>query len=340
MYLLVIQIKRRLIVRHHVHQMIPVRRPQRFHVVRETRRIQLIPHWVIVQIRLLQIHNPVLVIDNHSRRALMIAIHVVNPITRIQIVIRRHRWPNVRDIRGSSEIGRIVEHLELIEMCVPEELRRYGALIACDDFVVIPRPHFQTIRMTGRNMPDNMHLLVGELSGLQFIDEPLQLGGRIGAVQQQPPVLVVAVVHVQRDDAKTGPHQHRVECTASHRMRDAGRQPMAPLNVELIVQPRNGAVQLLHIRRWETVHGSAFVIAQRRENRNAGEFLSHLFDGVLENVQVLVFGLVPDVVRRQIAGPEDVVDVLYRFYRYKSILSLDIVHQLYPKTLTRCVSEI
>ena len=36
----------------------------------------------------------------------------------------------------------------------------------------------------------------------EFIDQPIELAKWIGQIQQQPEVVIVAIVHVERDDAK------------------------------------------------------------------------------------------------------------------------------------------
>lgn len=74
-----------------------------------------------------------------------------------------------------------------------------------DDVVVIPGPNFQTIRMSRWNMSDYMHLLAVDLSTLQFVHEPLQLANRIGAIYKKPPVLVVAIVHIDGEYSETRP---------------------------------------------------------------------------------------------------------------------------------------
>ena len=102
--------------------------------------------------------------------------------------------------------------------------------------------------MSGRNVSDNVDFLVFELGALQLVNEPLQLGAGVGAVEQQPPVPVVAVVHVERDDAKTGTHQHRVKGAAPHRRTGGRRQPVPPLLVHLLVQPVDRVV-FFHERR-------------------------------------------------------------------------------------------
>lgn len=52
------------------------------------------------------------------------------------------------------------------------------------------------------------------------------------------------------------------------------------------------------------------MVAQGRKNRRSGEHVRHLFDRLLEDLQVLLPSLVPDVVRGQVSRPHDVVDVL------------------------------
>lgn len=115
--------------------------------------------------------------------------------------------------------------------------RNYKLSLPVDDIVVVPTPDFEAVRVSGRNVSNNVDLLVLELGALQLVDEPLQFGAGVGAVEQQPPVPVVAVVHVERDDAKTWSHQHRVKGAAAHCRTGGRRQPVPPLLVHLLVQP-------------------------------------------------------------------------------------------------------
>lgn len=52
--------------------------------------------------------------------------------------------------------------------------------------------------MSWRYVADNVHLLAINLRALQFVYEPLQLADWIRAVDQKPPILIVAVIHVDR----------------------------------------------------------------------------------------------------------------------------------------------
>lgn len=95
-----------------------------------------------------------------------------------------------------------------------------------------------------------MHLLAVDLGALQLVHEPLELADRIGAVDQQPPVLVVTIIHVDRENSETRSNQDRVEGTATNSVGHTGRQPMSPVLVKFIVQPRD-IVLLRHKRWWE-----------------------------------------------------------------------------------------
>lgn len=53
------------------------------------------------------------------------------------------------------------------------------------------------------------------------------------------PVLVVTVVHVEGNYAKPGADENAVEGAATHGLRNRGRQPLAPLSVQLVVEPRD-----------------------------------------------------------------------------------------------------
>lgn len=99
-------------------------------------------------------------------------------------------------------------------------------------------------------MTQHVHFFPIELSVLQFVYEPLELFDWIGAVQEQPPVFVVTVVHVQRYYTETGADQHAVERAAFDRPADRARQPTSPLRVQFAVQPVNGVLGFVHQRRW------------------------------------------------------------------------------------------
>jgi hypothetical protein len=105
--------------------------------------------------------------------------------------------------------------------------------------------------MSRRNVSNNMDFLILQLGALKFINEPLQFGSRVGAVEQEPPVLVVAVVHVEGDDAKTWTNEHRIKGAATYSRTCARRQPVAPLSVHLFVKPIDRVV-LLHKWWWKT----------------------------------------------------------------------------------------
>lgn len=54
-------------------------------------------------------------------------------------------------------------------------------------------------------------------------------------MNEQLPVLVIAVVHVKGYDAEAGPDQHRVEGATTDSVGDASRQPAPPLRVQLVI---------------------------------------------------------------------------------------------------------
>lgn len=60
------------------------------------------------------------------------------------------------------------------------------------------------------------------------------------------------------------------------------------------------------------IYRGTFVVSKRGKDWNARELLGHLLNGFLQYLQILVFRLIPDVVRRKITGPQNVVNVLYR----------------------------
>lgn len=73
----------------------------------------------------------------------------------------------------------IVEHFELVKVCMTIELCSNGALVTGNDAIEVAWPHLQAIRMAWRYVADHMYFLVGEFSALQLVYEPLQLCRRI-----------------------------------------------------------------------------------------------------------------------------------------------------------------
>lgn len=65
-----------------------------------------------------------------------------------------------------------------------------------DDVIVIPRPHLQAIRVPRRNVADYVNFLAVDLCTLQLVHQPLQFAHRVRAINQQPPILVVTVIHI------------------------------------------------------------------------------------------------------------------------------------------------
>lgn len=89
--------------------------------------------------------------------------------------------------------------------------------------IIVARPDLETIGMTRRNMAYNVHLLAIDLGALQLVHEPLQLAYRISAVDQQPPVLVVAVVHIDGENSEARSNQDRVKGSATNSVGHTGR---------------------------------------------------------------------------------------------------------------------
>lgn len=52
------------------------------------------------------------------------------------------------------------------------------------------------------------------------------------------------------------------------------------------------------------------MVPERGEDGHSGEHVGHLRHRLLQHLEVLLLGLVPHVVRRQVARPQDVVYVL------------------------------
>lgn len=119
-----------------------------------------------------------------------------------------------------------------------------------DYMIIVARPDLETIGMTGRNMAYNVHLLAAHLGALQLVHEPLQLADRVRAVDQQPPVLVVTVIHIDGENSKTRSNQDRIEGTATNSVGHTARQPFSPVLVKFVVQPRD-TVLLGHKGWWE-----------------------------------------------------------------------------------------
>lgn len=58
------------------------------------------------------------------------------------------------------------------------------------------------------------------------------------------------------------------------------------------------------------VNRCRLVVTQSRKNRGTREHIRHLFYCFFDDLQILFSRLIPDVVRRQIASPDDVVYIL------------------------------
>lgn len=58
------------------------------------------------------------------------------------------------------------------------------------------------------------------------------------------------------------------------------------------------------------VHGVGLVVADGREDRGVGEVLLDHLDRLADDVQVALAARVPDVVRNQVSGPQNQVQVL------------------------------
>jgi hypothetical protein len=67
---------------------------------------------------------------------------------------------------------------------------------------------------------------------------------------------------------------------------------------------------ILTFNRHSPVDRCAFVIAQGGENSRIGKVEGQLADSFTQNVKIVVACLIPDVVRRQIARPNDEIDIL------------------------------
>ena len=57
-----------------------------------------------------------------------------------------------------------------------------------DNAVIIVRPDFEAVAVPWRDVAENVYFLALELGTLQFVNKPLKLLCRIGAIEQQPPV--------------------------------------------------------------------------------------------------------------------------------------------------------
>lgn len=69
------------------------------------------------------------------------------------------------------------------------------------------------------------------------------------------------------------------------------------------------------------------MITQSRENRNARKHRGHLFHGLLQDFDVFFPRLVPDVVRRQVSRPKNVVYILETYF--KLMLLNNVLHNTY-----------
>lgn len=105
--------------------------------------------------------------------------------------------------------------------------------------------------MSWRYVADNVHLFAINLRALQFVYEPLQFTDWIRAVNQKPPILIVAIIHVDRQNPETWSNQDRIKSAATHSMGHTGWQPKSPMLIEFVVQPRN-TILFWHKGWWKT----------------------------------------------------------------------------------------
>ena len=94
----------------------------------------------------------------------------------------------------------IVEQFEFVLVSVAEELADNCVLKAIYDSVVVAAPDLETVVGAGWNVSDDGHFFAQQFGRLELADEPGQFVGRVRGVQQEPPVLVVAVVHVEGNE--------------------------------------------------------------------------------------------------------------------------------------------
>ena len=128
---LVVSLEEIIVVGHPLDQMVPVLWRQRWHPESFTGSVEAVPsRWVDgVTIGLLQIHDPRLVVQNGTCGSLVIAVHVVDAVARIQAVVGRHRWTDVGYVGRPASIHFIVEHFVLVKMRVAEKLARNRRLV-------------------------------------------------------------------------------------------------------------------------------------------------------------------------------------------------------------------
>lgn len=124
------------------------------------------------------------------------------------------------------------------------------------------------------------------------------------------PVLIVAIIHIERNEPESGPDEYRIEGAPSHRVAHRSGQPLPPLHIQFVVEPRYRTVRIVDVWWRKTVDRGGLVITQSWEDRSPRKHVGHLFDSFFDNFQILVTSLIPDVVRGQIARPQDVVYVL------------------------------
>lgn len=87
-----------------------------------------------------------------------------------------------------TQVFGIVKYFKLVIMRMSEELSCNGRFVSVDYGVIVATPDLQTIGVTWWYVSDYVHLFTVKFGRLQLVYKPLQLGGRVGAVQQQPPM--------------------------------------------------------------------------------------------------------------------------------------------------------
>ena len=76
----------------------------------------------------------------------------------------------------------VEEQLKLVRVRMSVELASEGLVETRNDSVVVLRPDLQAVVLAGRNVTDDVHLLVRPLRVGQLVDQPGELVFRVGAV--------------------------------------------------------------------------------------------------------------------------------------------------------------
>eukprot|EP01136_Pigoraptor_vietnamica_P008611 Opistho-1_new@44151 len=262
-----VQVEQRVVRRHAHGEVVPVRRLHALHAVRLERAVLEDPLGRPLLVGLGEVRDVGEAVDHELCRA---AVREIDAEARVHVGVGREGRAAVVDARGASVGGDVVGELILVVVLVAKELCEDGRFVAIDNDIVVVGPVVHARTAARGNVPDDVDELALVLGGLKRVDEPLQLARRVRLVDQDPPVLVVAVVHVERHNAEALFDERRVKPAALDGWNGVGREPPGPDSRKRVHQPVV-RVRARDVRRGKAVDGAALVVADGREDARVGK---------------------------------------------------------------------